>query len=92
MPIVMAPTVERNVAYGNAVGASQRAIARMAGATAVGQTLYRLEGTWHLEQVPSHDVLAEADMVLLGGHVYDISEDVYDEIVGDGFAPIVLDD
>lgn len=67
--------------------AGQRAVARISGPLIVGQTLFKKNGTWFCQTSPGADVIAGADPVYVGGHMYEISQAIYDEIVAAGFAP-----
>jgi hypothetical protein len=90
VPIVTTTTVERNLAHHRARTAGQRAMARIAGPTAAGVTLYRIDGTWRQEQTPAHHELAQADVVLQGGHVYHLSQSDYEDLTGAGFTVNVV--
>ena len=50
-----------------------------------GLTLIRNLGVWSTTAFPTEDVLKEADMYYLGGHEYEISQAVYDQLVSAGY-------
>jgi hypothetical protein len=60
-----------------------------------GLTVYRLDGTWHVGQSFSEDLLNMADRVYLGGHIYSLTHTLYQELVDSGvggtFDPIAED-
>lgn len=77
------PTVDVSVVRTGQRGAA-RGVARICSPMKVGQTLYKLNGTWHLEQTPFNADLADADPVYLGGHWHYVLESVLEEIVAAG--------
>lgn len=86
MPLITPPTVTVSSVRPWQSGA-KRAIARISGPLVVGQTLFKKNGTWFCQTSPGADVIDGADPVYVGGHMYEISQALYDEIVAAGFAP-----
>jgi hypothetical protein len=74
--LVMAPPVQVEAF----VRLSTHAQRRVAPSTPVGQTIYHDVTGWHIGRTPSSDVLDAADIVLLGGHVYDLALELVTEI------------
>lgn len=74
----MPPSVEVHMVTGR--DQAERAIARIAAPTNVGQTLWRTDGVWHLQRSPSMSQLNAAEYVFLGGHEYEVSDELYAEI------------
>ena len=90
MPLVMPPTYDVGMVRPDQKP-GVRAVARITGPLPTGMTLWKTGDDWFCQASPSQDVLAAASTVLLGGHEYEITEELYDEIVEAGFTPIVLD-
>jgi hypothetical protein len=67
------------------MSSAKRAIARITGPLPTGQTVYKVGATWYMAQSPSQDTLDTATYVFIGGHVYDIADDIHTEIVAAGF-------
>lgn len=92
MPTITPATVDRGIAqYGK--NAAERAVLRIASPMPTGKTLIKRNGEWYCKQVPSQRELDEADHYFLGGHFYDISEDLLAEIqanVGTECMPTVM--
>ena len=63
---------------------AQQAIARIAGPMPTGVTVYRINGTWTAQRSPAQEQLDQADVILLGGHRTEITQEIYDEITDAG--------
>lgn len=83
MPTITTATVDVGVAeYGK--NAAERAVLRIVSPMKVGVTLIKSDGVWSCVRTPSQSVLDAAEHYFLGGHVYDISDDLWAEIQASG--------
>lgn len=89
MPRVMTPTVDVGMVQPGQRRAVQ-AIARMCQPFQRGLTVYRIGDNWTATLAPSAAMLDEADVVLLGGHEYELSEEMLEAIEADGIDMTVL--
>lgn len=59
---------------------AERGVLHIVSPLPTGKTLIKRNGVWYCKRTPSQDELDEATYFFLGGHVYDISEELYVEI------------
>lgn len=74
---------------------AERAIARIVGPLPTGESLVKQGGAWKAVRSPSQDFLDSCEIVFTGGHVYDISDELWAEIQADapeGHVPTLIDD
>lgn len=81
---------------------TQRAFGRHFGDVYEAPTYLRIDGTWRSVTTPSQDLVDTADLVIQGGHAYELDEDVVGAIedaglclaavgVGAGYVDIYID-
>lgn len=92
MPLITPPTYDANFGLARARSWAERRVLQIAGPTPTGYTLFKLNGQWYQQASPSNDLLLQADYVFLGGHVYEISDELRDEILAAGIPIIGQDD
>lgn len=93
MPTITPATVPVGLSQ-HGKNAAERAVLRICSPMQVGKSLIkRGEGDWYCKQAPSQRELDGAVTYFLGGHIYDITDALYAEIVasvGPECLPIVL--